>query len=402
MLPTVERAYQVADTNPVRRRLERSLEQVIAWVQSHHYRAYEPADGNSSVLFPLTMGQVLPMRVLQQIVLRAPLNIRPVLRVRPHESAIARGYMAWGYLVRSRKDTSNEFRDEARTCLDWLIANRATAYEEFCWGDPYEYATRSGRRPYGEPLLIWSALIGQAFLDAFDVLQDARYLEVAESVGRWVLRLPLEQTTRGVCLSYVPYRHNSIHNANVMGAAFLARLGRTIGSERHLALARKAMLYTCIRQRPDGSWWYADEPQYHWIDSFHSGYNLSALSVYRTWTNDASFDEQFAAGARFFRSAFFEADGRPKYFHDRTYPIDIQCAAQGIETLTLLADHWPDAFALALQVADWTITNMQASDGHFHYRDLGWITVQTPMLHWGQATMVKALAVALERLNGHA
>jgi hypothetical protein len=35
---------------------------------------------------------------------------------------------------------------------------------------------------------------------------------------------------------------------------------------------------------------------------------------------------------------------------------------------------------------------MQAGDGHFYYRDLGWKKVKTPMLHWGQGTMFKALA----------
>ena len=41
---------------------------------------------------------------------------------------------------------------------------------------------------------------------------------------------------------------------------------------------------------------------------------------------------------------------------------------------------------------------MQAPDGHFYYRDLGWTKVATPMLHWGQATMVKALALLLDKL----
>jgi len=41
---------------------------------------------------------------------------------------------------------------------------------------------------------------------------------------------------------------------------------------------------------------------------------------------------------------------------------------------------------------------MQAPDGHFCYRHLGWTTVKTPMLHWGQGTMVKALAAAIEAI----
>lgn len=386
----------------LKERLERSLEQAVAWVQAHDYRAYEPADGNSSILFPLTLGRVQPMRALQQIVLRAPVNIRPLVGVGRHESAIGRGYMAWAYLLMYRRGGSERLRREAVDCLNWLMTHRARGYDECCWGDPYEYATRSGRRARGEPLLIWSALIGRAFLDGFELLGDRAYLEVAESIGRWILKLPAEQTGRGICLSYVACRQSSIHNANAMGAAFLARLGRAIASGRHLDVARDAMMYTCSRQRADGSWFYAEEPKYHWIDNFHTGYNLCALHVYRTSTGDFSFDEQLAKGAVYFTRVFFEPDGRPRYFHDRTYPVDIQCAAQAIETLTALGAFEPEAPAAALRVADWTVANLQAPDGHFLYRDLGWTKVRTPMLHWGQGTMAKALAVALEQLDGHA
>ena len=42
---------------------------------------------------------------------------------------------------------------------------------------------------------------------------------------------------------------------------------------------------------------------------------------------------------------------------------------------------------------------MQAPDGHFYYRDLGWKKVKTPMFHWGQGTMFKALVHLLSKLN---
>lgn len=384
------------------RRFEASLARVVQWVQDHRYRAYEPADGNSSVLYPLTGGRVFPMRILQQVVLRAPFNIRPFVGIRPHESSIGRGYMAWGYLHIYERTGATEYREEARACLDWLMANRAPKYDEFCWGDPYEYATRSGRRPLGEPILIWCALIGQAFLEAAEALQDARYRAVAESVGRWMLRLPKEATDSGDCLSYVTYRQNSVHNANAMGAAFLARLAAVTRDSAHREAARMAMLYTCARQLEDGAWYYGEEPKYRWIDNFHTGYNLSALMTYRSALGDDSFDEHLAKGMRYFVSTFFEPDGRSKYFHDRTYPVDIQAAAQAIETLAEYSDMDPSTLAQAVKVANWTIENLQAGDGHFCYRDLGWTKVNTPMLHWGQGTMVKALSVALKKLDRHA
>jgi rhamnogalacturonyl hydrolase YesR len=386
-------------TSAVKALVETSLRGVVAWVQGHGYRAYEPADGNSSVLFPLTGGRVLPMRVLQQLVLRAPVNIRPLLGVSPHESAIGRGYMAWGYLLMYGRTRDARLRDEAAACLDWLVRNRARRSEVAGWGDPYDYATRGGRRPYGEPLLIWSALIGQAFLDAYELLRDERYRHVAENTGAWVLSLPRDRTATGSCLSYVAYRQSSIHNANVMGAAFLARLGALTDNREALEVAKSAMTYTCSRQRVDGSWYYAEDPKYHWIDNFHTGYNLSALKTYRRATDDGSFDDCLARGRRFYTTRFFEPDGRAKYFHDATYPVDIQCASQAIDTLSALAEDDPECLRLATTVAEWTIDNMQAKDGHFHYRDLGWKKVTTPMLHWGQATMVKALAGLLGKLD---
>ena len=383
-------------------RLESSLARVIRWVQDHAYKGYEPADGNSSVLFPLTMGRVWPMRVLQQVVLRSPFNIRPLLGVARHESAIGRGYMAWGYLIMLRGGASQAIRDEVVACLSWLIANRASRHRDFCWGDPYEYATRGGRRPRDAPILIWTALIGHVFLDDYEMLGGEQYRRVVESIGRWMIGLPIEHTSTGSCLSYNAYRQSSIHNSNATGASFLARLGAMTGNQVAISLARSAMAYTCARQHRDGAWWYGEEPKYHWIDNFHTGYNLSALHTYTLALQDRSFDEQLSRGLSYFKSHFLESDGCPKYLHNQTYPIDIQCAAQAIDTLVTLSDSNPESLSLALKVAKWTINHLQAPDGHFNYRLLRWRTVTTPMLHWGQGTMVKALAAVLRKVAANA
>jgi hypothetical protein len=144
--------------------------------------------------------------------------------------------MAWGNLLLYRLTKDIKARREAIACLDWLIANRSSHSNEFTWGDPYEYATRGGRRPYGQPILIWSALIGQAFLDAYQLLGDEKYLQVAESTGSWILNLPRAHTVSGRCLSYVTYRQSLIHNANVMGA--VARLGSLTQNRDALIVAK--------------------------------------------------------------------------------------------------------------------------------------------------------------------
>ena len=118
-----DRAIQTA-------KLERSIGAVIRWVEARHYRGHDPADGNASPLRYLTFGRVLPRRILQQAVLRAPFNIRPWVGIRPLESTKGRGYMAWGYAVMFRRTGEARYRDGARVCLQWLIENRAPRHAQ--------------------------------------------------------------------------------------------------------------------------------------------------------------------------------------------------------------------------------------------------------------------------------
>ena len=368
-------------------------------MESHHYAAYDPGDGNNSFLHAFTFNNLLLERFLQQAVYRAPFNLRPFLGIRPHTSTKGMGYMAWGYAKMLRLTGDPSYENRARHCLNWLIEHRSKGYKNFCWGNDFSFSSRGGKIPKGEPTIVWSSLIGQAFLEAHDVLGDTAYLEVAASICDWIMTLPREQTESGVCLSYVAYRQVSIHNSNMLGAALLARVSQLTKQSNYRDLAREAMVYSCTRQNSDGSWFYGEHPKYHWIDNFHTGYNLDSLRRYGDATDDQAFEGQLSKGLRYFTENFFESDGCPKYYHDRKYPIDIQCAAQAIDTLAFFSDRDPATLPIAVKVALWTIDHMQARDGHFYYRDLGWAVNRTPMLHWGQGTMFKALAHLCAKLE---
>src|SRR5204863_5072695 len=155
----------------------------------------------------------------------------------------------------------------------------------------------------------------------------------------------------------------------------------------YLEVAADAMRYSCTRLRPDGSWWYGEEPKYHWIDNFHTAYNLDSLKCYIESAGDAAYQPHLDRAFEYFKTTFFEASGRPKYYHNRAYPIDIQCASQAIETLAKFSDHAADVLPLAVRVACWTVDHMQDATGYFYYRQYPMLTARIPMLHWGQATM---------------
>jgi hypothetical protein len=96
-------------------------------------------------------------------------------------------------------------------------------------------------------------------------------------------------------------------------------------------------------------------------------------------------------GLEYYKRHFFRDDGCPKYYHNRTQPIDSQCAAQAIETLANFSQVDRACRDLAVRVAFWTVRNMQDSDGHFYYRIYPLMKAKAPMLHWAQATMYRGL-----------
>jgi len=381
--------------NIMKEKIERSIARVLQWVERHSYRGYEPSDGNLSCLHALTFENGLLERTLQQVVWKSPFDIRALVGVRPHQSTKGMGYMAWGYTLLFRETGYPQYQERALDCFEWLIQNRAPKYKQYCWGDSFAFSSRGGRRPPFEPTIVWSSLIGQAFLDAHATFGNAEYLKVAESICDWILSIPRTETTSGTCLGYTALGPSTIHNSNMLGAALLARVGQMKRDSVALAVATDAIRYSCSRQNEDGSWEYGPGRRWQWIDSFHTGYNLDSLKRYIENTGDKQYQAHLDRGYAYFKNHFIEPDGRPKYYHDTTYPIDIQCASQAIETLAYFSETDVGALSLAQRVANWTIDNMQATDGHFYYRDLGWKRIKTPMFHWGQATMFKALVALL-------
>ena len=378
--------------------IQSSLEKVQRWVEDRDYKGYEPFDGLSSWARPLAFGTIFGDRLLMQLIRQSPINLRPLLGVTPKDSTKGRGYMAWGYVILYRTTGRREFLVKAEDCLAWLDQHKSPRFKNHAWSNHFDFSSRGGRYTKDDPIIVWTSLIGQAYLEAFEATGEKRWLEIADSACGWIMKLPREKTERGECISYLADLQESIHNSSMLGAALLARTARHTNNAEYLEVARSAMEYSCSRQLPDGSWRYAEDPKYHWFDNFHTGYNLDSLLYYIKCTGDEEWSGQLRRGLDFFKNNFFEANGCPKYYHNRKFPVDSQCAAQAIDTLALFAHEDPSCLELSLKVARWTIANMQARDGHFYYRQYPLMKAKTPMLHWGQATTFKALALLHEKL----
>jgi hypothetical protein len=331
---------------------------------------------------------------------RFPINLRPLLGIAAERSTKGMGFLARGFIRLNRATGDFEWERKAEAALQWLIEHQSTGYSGACWGNHFDYQARTFYLPKGVPTVVWTALIGQAFLDGWEQFRNNTYLQIAISACEHIVRdLAAVPDGDTVCIAYVPGKDTMVHNANTLGASLLARTYAATANKSYLELARKALAYTAKYQRPDGSWYYGEKSNLHWVDNFHTAYVLDCFRHYALATKDDRFMDVTMRGYQYWKNTFFLGDGTPRYYCQKTWPLDIQCSSQAIDTFVFFSDLDPDAIPMALRTAEWTINNMQDRSGYFYYRRYSkHIVNKTPTLHWGQATMLCALAGLYETL----
>jgi rhamnogalacturonyl hydrolase YesR len=388
-------------SNAVKARIYKSIGQLSRWLEENEYRGYDTFDGlNARFVRPLTFETKFLRQVLQQGVRRFPMNLRPVLGITKEHSSKGMGFLARGF-IRLHETTGDQvWADKAEFALQWLIENQLPGYTGACWGNHFDYQSRGFYLPKRVPTVVWTSLIGHAFLDAYDHFQEDRYLQIAVSACEHIVHdLGALRDGEGTCISYIPIEDTQVHNANTLGGSLLARTYSHTRNESYRELAQKAMQYTAQYQRADSSWYYAEKADHHWVDNFHTAYVLDCFKIYAQSTGDDRFDQKLMNGYEYWKKTFVLSDGTPRYYDHKTLPLDIQCSSQAIDTLVFFHDRDPESLALATKVAQWTIANMQDPTGYFYYRRYSsWLVNKTPTLHWGQATMLSALAGLYQQL----
>ena len=125
-----------------------SIERLDRWLGTHGYAAYDPFDGLNSWARPVALGQ-LGRQLLQQGVRRFPINLRPVLGVKPSVSSKGFGYLGRAYLKLYQLCGDRAYRDKAVLCLDWLTTNASTRFGGMSWGNHFDYQSRVFYLPEG-------------------------------------------------------------------------------------------------------------------------------------------------------------------------------------------------------------------------------------------------------------
>jgi len=378
--------------------IHRSFEGLLRYCEGVNFSGYDAYDGLNSKIFqltPLRKSRVARLALIQ-FCKRSPIDFRRPLLVEPGYNPKGIGLFLSGAVKLFQTTMDHKYKTLALKFTGILKSVRSSGYGEWCWGYNFDWQSKAFFQPKYTPTVVATSFIANAFLDAYQVLAEKEYIEIARSAADFVMHR-LNKTEEGdtICFSYSPLDKTRVYNATALASRLLACVFSLTQERQLFEVAEKSVRFVVNHQNPDGSWFYGTADYQRWIDSFHTGFVLESLTDYTRFTGDDRFRESIAKGYQFFKMHFFLEDGTPKYYHNKIYPIDIHSAAQSIVTLVKFGD-----VDLARRVAEWAILNMQDKEGYFYYQKQKWFTNKIPYIRWSQAWMFYALAVLLSKISG--
>lgn len=387
--------------------LKITYERLYEYCEREGFAGYDPFDGLNSRIF-----QALPFRHwytarlgLLQVVKRSPSAVRRALLVPKGLNPKGLALFALAELSRFRDSGETMHEANARDLLErmsemQILGKTPDGHTTAGFGYNFDWQSRVFFAPRGTPAIVPTAFASQAYVEAYQVFGDEKYIERAGDICRFVLNGLNRSVDRDdeICFSYTPIDRTVIYNASLLAGECLARVGSIRGNDMYLDIAARTARFVARRQREDGAWIYGENASQGWADNFHTAYVL--LSLVRIANAVPGIgretDEVIAKGDTYWLNNFFLDDGTPKYYDNEVFPVDIHSAAAAIAVLSELRDLDPRMLPMANKVAAWTCENMLGADGSFYYQKRRSGIASTPFMRWGQAWMAYALARLIE------
>ena len=372
---------------------------VLRSARDKDYNGYSKFDAlNSPFLRTLSMDNKWLRLFFTQLVNRSPFHIRPLLGVQRSRNPKGIALFIRAYLFLYTVTGTDDYRREAENLLEWLAENRAPRSKHASWGYNFIWQNTMFVQDAHEPNCVVSVYGGEAFIHAFRLLQDPKYLQMARDVADFIMEeLPvLFSSEDEMAIGYVMGEVNSVVlNINALAGAFLAKVWAHTREPELAQCSEKLIRHTVNRRTPYHAWYYSypkdKSPIRH--DNYHTGMILDALMEYSEERQDEQFMDVYWKGLDYYRNNLFEPDGAPRWMNDKRYPLDVHGAAQGIITFSKAAGQEPGFISTARKIADWALGNLyRRRTCDFAYRKGRFMTWDYSLMRWCNAWMAKALA----------
>lgn len=381
-------------------KIEQSLFKVLQYAHERDYKGYNKYDAlDSKFLWVMSFGSKFLRLLYSQVVMRAPVNIRPLFFVPKTRNPKGIALFSMAYMNRFKTKGDQKDLAQAETLLDWLLQHPSKTEWGMCWGYQHPWQDVGFFAPAHLPNRVVTYFVTTAMMDAYEITKNEKYLDAAKSALIFLLKAPkvLYEDDSMKCLSYVPSEKINwiVMDVSILTGSIVARVNKYIKDENLAKEARKLVNYVVDKQTDYGAWYYThpagDHPRKH--DNYHTGYIVDAILDYMDHSSDNSFMEQYLKGVKYYKENLFLPDGAPKWANDKTYPLDVHGSAQGIISFVKASRFDKSYIELAEKIANWAIDNMQnRKKGFFYYQKTSLFRKPYTLMRWSCGWMSRGLS----------
>ena len=381
-------------------KIEQSLSKVLQYAHERDYKGYNKYDAlDSKFLWFMSFGSKFLRLLYSQVVMRAPVNIRPLFFVPKTRNPKGIALFSMAYMNRFKTKGDQKDLAQAETLLDWLLQHPSKTEWGMCWGYQHPWQDVGFFAPAHLPNRVVTYFVTTAMMDAYEITKNEKYLDAAKSALIFLLKAPkvLYEDDSMKCLSYVPSEKINwiVMDVSILTGSIVARVNKYIKDENLAKEARKLVNYVVDKQTDYGAWYYThpagDHPRKH--DNYHTGYIVDAILDYMDHSGDNSFMEQYLKGVKYYKENLFLPDGAPKWANDKTYPLDVHGSAQGIISFVKASRFDKSYIELAEKIANWAIDNMQnRKKGFFYYQKTSLFRKPYTLMRWSCGWMSRGLS----------
>ncbi len=324
---------------------------------------------------------------------------------KPQRFPIADAHYAMGFAFLAGMHGDEKHYRRAVHFLEILEETRCRGYEEYCWGYPFHWETRTGTMMEGTPLITTLPYVYEAFAQVYAIDKIAKWLRIMRSIAEHAFKCYRDKETgpNSMSCAYTPAPDDpcGVVNASAYRAFLLTKAAHDFSDARYLEVADRNLNFVLASQNADGSWFYSMDGERNFVDHFHTCFVMKALAKIEQLTGCSRCRSAIERGVGYYVKNLFDANRLPLPFSRRprmtVYRKELYDYAECINLGVLLRGRFPELDTIVSGVLADVFARWQKSDGSFRARQLlvGWDNV--PMHRWAQSQLFRSLAFLLSQ-----
>jgi hypothetical protein len=396
-------------------KIESTVESFVSWLDAYgetsydHQSFYASKLGRKAKALYYRQPLLGTLAVAPMVFSEALLPSARRLFWRPQRFPIADAHYAMGFAFLAEIHGKDEYYQRAVHFLEVLKETRCPGVEQYCWGYPFHWETRTGTIRSGTPLITTVPYVYEAFSQVYGIDHDQRWLPIMQSIARHAFGSyrDLDTAPDASSCGYTPWADDpcGVINASAYRAFLLAKSGSELSEPQYLAVARRNVRFVISAQQTDGSWFYSIDGKRDFVDHFHTCFVLKALVKIEQLTGWSDCRSAIERGVTYYLRNLVDANGLPVPFSKAprmtVYRRELYDLAECINLSVLLQGRFPQLDQTLSAVLTELLKRWRKTDGSFRARELllGWDDV--PMHRWAQAQLFRSICFFLSR-NSHA